>query len=428
MSDSVAIAAITARLHALLDRELKNDFDDITVTVRPLDRARENVEGHQVNLFLYHTLPNAAWRNMDVPWRVKPGERGQMPLALDLYYLLTAYGPNDDEIDTSTNSNRLLGAHRLLGHAMSLLHDNTIFDADAINAILPAQDQLDHPYDQVEHVRINPQPLSVEDISKLWAGFQVEYRLSVAYQVGVVLIESGRPVDAALPVLRRGSEDRGGYVLPSLSPILYELQMPHRKPGAELGDTLTILGDQLDSGDLTVRFSHPLLAVPLERAPLPGGTAMEMQVKLPDAGDDPETPSKWPAGFYTLSLVVQHPGLPAWTTNGLPFALSPQVANVNPATAAQGDLPLTLTMTCTPQIRSEQRAVLLFGRREIPAQTVTTPSDPTAPTTLTFSVDEAEPGEYVLRLRVDGVDSIPVVFAPPAPPEFAADQKVTITP
>lgn len=426
MSDPVAIAAVTARLHALLDRGLRNDFPGITVTVRPLDRARENVEGHQLNLFLYHTTPSAAWRNMDVPWRVRPGERGQPPLPLNLYYLLTAYGEIDDEIDTTTDPARLLGAHRLLGHALVLLHDNTILDADAINAILPADDQLNHPYDQVENVRITQHPLSVEEISKMWAGFQVEYRLSVAYEVGVVLIESSRPTQAALPVLRRGSEDRGTHVLPSPSPALVEVQIPNRKPGAELGDTLTILGDQLDSGDLTVRFEHPLLADPIPRPPLAGGTATEMQVKLPDTGDDPETPSKWPTGFYRLSLVVQHPDLPPWTTNELPFALAPQVTSVDPVSAAQGDLPVTLTLTCTPQVRAGQRVALLFGHREIPAQTVTTPADPTAPTTLTFLVQEADPGEYVLRARIDGTDSIPVDFSS-TPPQFAADQKVTIT-
>jgi hypothetical protein len=296
MSDPIAIAAVTARLHALLDRGLRNDFPGIAITVRPLDRARENVEGHQINLFLYHTTPNAAWRNMDVPWRVRPGERGRPPLPLNLYYLITAYGEIEEEIDTTTDPARLLGAHRLLGHAMGLLHDNSILDADAINAILPADDQLNHHYDQVENVRITAHPLSVEEISKLWAGFQVEYRLSVAYEVGVVLIESSQLPQAALPVLRRGSEDRGTHVLPSPSPTLSEIQIPNRKPGAELGDTLTILGNQLEGGDLAVRFVHSLLADPILRLPLPGGTATEMQVALPDpddAIDDPEAPSNW---------------------------------------------------------------------------------------------------------------------------------------
>jgi hypothetical protein len=71
--------------------------------------------------------------------------------------------------------------------------------------------------------------------------------------------------------------------------------------------------------------------------------------------------------------------------------------------------------------------VLLFGDREVPATNITTPPDPTAETTLTFDVTDAEAGEYVLRLRVDGVDSIPVDFST-APPQFDPSQIVTITP
>ena len=50
-------------------------------------------------------------------------------------------------------------------------------------------------------IRITLQPLSIDDISKLWAGFQMQYRLSVAYEVAVVLIDSTRPTRAAPPVL-----------------------------------------------------------------------------------------------------------------------------------------------------------------------------------------------------------------------------------
>jgi hypothetical protein len=58
---------------------------------------------------------------------------------------------------------------------------------------------------------------------------------------------------------------------------------------------------------------------------------------------------------------------------------------------------------------------------------VATPTDPDAPSKLTFQVSSAQPGEYVLRVRVDGVDSIPVDFES-TPPQFDDEQKVTITP
>ena len=428
MSDSLAIAAVTTTLRNLLDAGLNADMSGTTVTTRPLDRARQGVNGSQVNLFLYHTVQNAAWRNMDIPRKLKPGETGFPPLPLTLHYLITAfYGEDEDSIDTTTDANRILGSHRLLGRAMSILHDHPLLDTASINGTLPPDDLLDHPYDQVEPVRITPQSLSLDEMYKLWSGFQTVYRFSTAYEVSVVLIESARPTRTPLPVLRRGSQDQGVFTQPGLSPTLFEVRLPDEKPAAELGDTLALRGTNLDGGDLTVRLRHTLLDGPIDLVPLPGATFEALTVKLPGVGDDPQAPSKWPAGVYTLSIRVQKSGLPAWTSNAIPFALAPQITLSAPAggTAPAGNV--TVGLDGIPQVRAEQRASLLFGDREIQLASLTTPADPTAPSSLTFLVDNATPGVYVLRLRVDGVDSIPVDFSA-IPPAFAAGQKVTITP
>jgi hypothetical protein len=430
MSDSLAIAAVTTTLRNLLDQGINANTSGTTVTTRPLDRAREGENGNQVNLFLYQTMPDAAWRNRDIPWRVRPGETGHPPLALSLYYMITAfYGSSEDNVDTTTDSNRLLGSHRLLGEAMSVLHDHPLLDMEAINSVLPPEDQLQRPYDQVENVRINPQPLSLDEMSKLWSGFQTEYRLSAAYEVSVVLIESSRPQRPPLPVLRRGAEDRGVFVLAALSPSLREVQPPNRKPAGELGDIVKILGENLEGEGLTVRLRHNLLDDPVELMPFSNRTSSELQIELPDTDTDPDAPLKFPAGIYTLSLVIERPPLPTWTTNALPFALAPQITITAPMgnTAPQGDL--TVKLESIPQVRSGQRVALLFGDREVPVKVedVDTPADPTAPSTLTFIVENTLPGEYVLRLRVDGVDSLPVDFTA-TPPQFATDQTVTITP
>src|SRR5690348_13905400 len=67
MSNSLAIAAVTAALRHLLDRGLSADVPGTRVTTRPPDKARDGQSGNQVNLFLYRTAPNAAWRNADWP-------------------------------------------------------------------------------------------------------------------------------------------------------------------------------------------------------------------------------------------------------------------------------------------------------------------------------------------------------------------------
>ena len=189
MSNPLAIAAVTATLRNLLTQGVTTDPDlaDATVTTQPPDKARDgNNNANQLNLFLYQTMLNAAWRNMDMPRQVKPGETGQPPLALDLHYLITAYGRNNDDVFS----------HHLLGRAMRILHDHPLLGEAEIKAALPDNDL----HEQVERVRITPQPLSLEEMSKLWTTFQTQYRISVAYEVGVILVDSSRDASAPLPV------------------------------------------------------------------------------------------------------------------------------------------------------------------------------------------------------------------------------------
>lgn len=424
MSNQYAIAAVTRTLRNLLNPIISGDYSEvpedsrptaeILITTLPLDKARNGDESrNQLNLFLYHTAPNAAWRNMNIPRQVRPGETGFPPLALNLHYIITAYGQENNE----------LVAHLLLGLAMGILHDHAVLSREEIETAF-AVSQL---HEQIERIRISPQSISLDETSKMWTGFQAEYRLSAAYEASVVLIDSLRPPKTPLPVLRRGSEDQGVHTLASPAPVLYTVQPPNRKSSAEQGDILTINGRSLDSANLMVRFYNSLLAAPIEIGPLPGSTANQMSVQIPATADDPNAASQWAAGFYTLAIVVQRPNLPPWTTNQIPFALAPQVTSITPNEIAQGDLPASLSLTCLPQIRPSQRVSLLFGDQEISIDTINTPADPTAETTLTATIENADPDVYVVRLRVDGVDSIPVLFSSTGPPQFDDDQKVTIT-
>jgi hypothetical protein len=153
------------------------DLPDAKVTTKPPHKARTGSDqGNQLNLFLYQTAPNAAWRPRDSIGQLKEGDRNQPPLALNLYYLITAYGRNDDDILS----------HRLLGQAMSLLHDRGDLSAEEIEASLPGNDLYEQV--EVEQVRITPQSLSTEELSRLWSIFQAPYHVSAAYQVSVVLM------------------------------------------------------------------------------------------------------------------------------------------------------------------------------------------------------------------------------------------------
>ena len=419
MSDALAISAVTAMLHRLLTLGLQLDdaIAGTMITTQPVDKARDTMIANQVNLYLYHTAVNPTWRNMDIPWRIRSGETARPPLAINLYYLLTAfYGDGEENIDTTTDATRLLGTHRLLGRAMSILHDYAILDAEAIQAILPPSDQLEHPYDQVEHVRITPQTLTLDEMSKLWSSFQSQYRLSVAYEVSVVLIESSHNPKTPLPVLRRGPEDQGIQSQSNLIPpypTLTEIELPERQPTILPGQLLTLRGHHLAGDSITLRFSHPYLDDPLLVVPDGVTTDTEIGVTIPD------TPDTWPAGVYTVAAIVDVADDQERTTNELPFAVSPRIMNtaVNPA-AAPCDF--NVQISCRPDVLPEQHVSILIGDYAFPAD-----PQPAQTNTLTFCVADVPAGPYFVRLRVDGVDSLLIDYMA-TPPIFDETQRITL--
>lgn len=410
MSSSAALATVTATLQNLLTSVVGGAM----VTTQPPSIARATGgNGPQINLFLYGTHINEVLRNSPLPSSSSSGASGVPPLALVLKYLITAYGADNDDIS----------AQQLLGQAMLLFHDHPLLSRTDIEGIAPDSGLQE----QIERVRITPDPFNLDNMSKLWSSFQTaEYRLSATYEVSAVLIDSQRDSKAPLPVLRRGEQDRGPEVVATPAAVLQGLRFPQQKPGVELGDRLVLLGENLTVEHTEVFLQHPLLPTAIPLPPDPDGSTNELPVTLPALADNPNLSSQWPAGFYRIALHHQPPGRPAWSSNALAMPLSPQIISRTPASSAAGSL--VLTLECIPQILPDQRVHLLFGERSLAADSITTPADPAAATTLVFTVTDAaarlEP--YVLRLRVDGVDSIPVDFTGPVP-VFADNQKVSVT-
>jgi hypothetical protein len=88
---------------------------------------------------------------------------------------------------------------------------------------------------------------------------------------------------------------------------------------------------------------------------------------------------------------------------------------------------ITITLSCSPEVLPAQRVALLLGSDEVPAE-------PHAAETanLTFIALDDPPGKFVsgdyfVRLRVDGVDSL-LIDHTVQPPQFKASQKLTIPP
>ncbi|MEA2488924.1 MAG: hypothetical protein QOH21_716, partial [Acidobacteriota bacterium] len=206
MSNYKAIATVTEALRITLNAALQDEMGaGVTATATRPDQAGT---GASANIYLYQVTPNASLRNADLPTRDSAGVLKQRPrAALDLHYLLSVYGKETDH-----------EPQRILGIVVRTMHTTPLLSATAIkDAIgpLPADPLFGSDLgDAAEHVRFTPQPLSLDDQSKLWSVFfQTKYALSVAYVASVVFIEPDDQPAAPLPVLTRNVS-----VIPSFGP------------------------------------------------------------------------------------------------------------------------------------------------------------------------------------------------------------------
>jgi hypothetical protein len=448
MSSPMAIAAVTAVIKDLLNNGIiANDLATTIGTVRVTSRAPDRVfsggtssEPSQLNLFLYHVAPNAAWRNVDFPSRDSLGERlKNPPLALDLHYLLTAYGAEDFHSEI------------LLGYAMQLMHETPILTRAAIRAALtptsPISPSILPPSyagiaasdlaDQVELIKITPHVMSTEEMSKLWAAFQSHYRPTAAYSVSVVLIENARSAKKPLPVLSRGpvdpmtNRDRGVIVQPNLLPpfpTLEEAVPPNAQTVVIMGDNLTLTGHHLTGATINGAFRHlksgTLLT--LNSTGTPTDTEVVIQIPpdpplVPPPTASPLNPDNWQIGQYSAAAVVDTGGPAPRVSNEVGVVLAPRITAPIGVAIASGVV--TLTVTVSPRVWRGQRARLIVRDVELIADPLTTDLS----STLTFRADQAElpTGNQRVRLVIDGAESILIDRTGPVP-VFDPAAQVTI--
>jgi hypothetical protein len=190
-NSALVIASVTTALKNLLNNGLIRELSgmnagEVTVSTLPPDRIANGAEERaQLNLYLYRLTPNSSWRRTSTT-QAEP-EVGSF-LALDLHYLLTAYGEHDIEAEV------------LLGYAIQLLYETPILTRDALRTAFTltapkyasgaiSTTALDN---QPEQVKISTEFLSMEEMSKLWSSLQTRSRLSITYEVATVLVEDRR--------------------------------------------------------------------------------------------------------------------------------------------------------------------------------------------------------------------------------------------
>ena len=426
MSNHLAIATVTATLGDIVHQAAEGAVSS-SVSLqfgRPTAPAGGSTE-RKVHVYLYQVTPNPALRNDDLPTRDSEGRLSRRPrAALDLHYLLSFYGD-----DRTLEPDRMVGAVARDLHARPVLSAQAISDAIGSRAELTGSDLAA----ESEQVKFTPAPLSLDEISKLWSVMvQTPHVLSVVYQGTVVLIDAEETPGTALPVLKRGQDDHGVDTLIGPFPRLDgwwagaaaaadRAPRPTSFPVAQLGARLVLEGANLGGDSVTVRFAHPRL--PQQELQVTAGDvgSRKLAVTLPD---DAPAQTAWAAGIYTVTVSMQR-GASTQSSNAMPLALAAHVTGIAPNPAARdGSGNVSVQITCRPQVLPAQSVALLIADREIPAQALGAPGD-----TLTFDIDNAPVlTDALLRLRVDGVDSMPFVYDE-ATGGFVFDdqQRITIT-
>ncbi|RCJ41013.1 hypothetical protein A6770_36595 [Nostoc minutum NIES-26] len=205
MSNGLAIAAMTAVFKNLIEDGLVQNaalssMGNILVTTLPPDQISIGVDGQpQLNLFLYQVSQN---RNVDLGksdryqpthHQVSTEEGAILPLAINLHYVLTAYGNKDFQTEI------------LLGYVMQLMHQTPVLSNARIRAALNhvatinrsgllaqaiESTSVEALTEQLDQVKIVPNLLDTEQMSRLWSLLHGSYRPSIAYEISMVFIGS----------------------------------------------------------------------------------------------------------------------------------------------------------------------------------------------------------------------------------------------
>jgi len=409
MSNSLAVAMVTAALRRILGEALvgvpAGGVQNARVTtLRPDTLANADGEARGINIFLYQVTGNGAWTGADLPTRRADGTVLARPQqALDLHYLLTFSG------DESA-----LEPQRMLGVAVSTLVAQPVLSSALIREII-TQDLAGDPTtweqysdlaDQIDLVRFTLLPVSLEDLSKLWSAFILSpYRLSVTYEATVVLLDRDLTPQPALPVLTRGI-DVAALQIPAITRVVAD-----SSPTDPVlpGTVLRIEGQRL-RGTFTTRVLLDRVQVNI-----PANQVTGTQITLP-------LPTGVMAGLRSVQVI--HPRLVGTPpverggaeSNAAPLLVRPVMTGA--VTAAPSGVPGTVDVTVplSPPVGKQQRVALTLNEHHPPPDQpgraytfVAPPPDPAAPDTATqiaVPVHGVVPGTYLVRIQVDGAESV----------------------
>jgi hypothetical protein len=415
MSNFLAVAGATATLVQLLDEAVTRDFNGAHAAAGRPDAPAAAEADPEVRVFLYRVESNAARRNDDLPTRTGEAALIQRPqAALILNYLLTFIG-NETDYETQ----------RLLGICIGTLHFHPVLTRGEIERMILAAGAGDalalvDLAEQPDLVRLTPLALSVDELSNLWSSFfQVEYRLSVAFQAEVILLTPPESPVRPLPV-----RERRLFASTLLRPVIRTV-IPVGGPDLPIlpGSTIIIEGGDLRGEEATfVRFGDT-------RVPPMSATGTRIEVNVPNDVQ---------AG--AVGIVIEHQRMmgdplelrPAGQSNLVPITVRPRIqpdggghrvaVRAGAVEAPPGVFTGVIDIIVDPPVGDRQEVSVLLnaigGGGDAFSFTDDRRDGPSAPLVtndLDIAFTGVPAGDYLVRVVVSGAESPLEVEPAPGP-------------
>lgn len=364
MSAITVIQGVDETLRAITTNAVEHLNPVPGVTVGPLDRDSSEL---RLNWFLYRVSRNEVFQNLSPA--DPTGPRGNPPLALRLHYLLTSF---PGALTTTGDEDAF--AHVGLAAVMQALHVTPILSDSS-----PFVSSLAKPL--AEPLRLTMGGLDLDAVTKLWTSVAKPIRLSVSYDVDLVVVDSPVTFRSGPPVqeIRQHVSSAPQLRLLQARPERFAATMPValRVSGAT-PQTRYLLGQRpgdpdggADGWPLTI--GQPSLSTPV--------------VQLDNVSLAP--------GLRPLFAVDERDGVPAASS---PFMVGivPLVTAAPPA-AAGGTVALSAAHA-DPQVEA------FLDNRPLPTDAVRYVSRSQVDIDLPGSTD---PGSHAVSLRVNGFTGPP---------------------
>ena len=448
---------VTKTLTDLLTQNITKNIDPaldglLHVTAIPPENA-EN-QSNTLSLYVYHVAEDPYYKNMLGPGSDVPNV-AKTPMALSLFYILTAHHEIDSAFDAETQQ-------KLMGYALKTFHDfPVITDQTRIDGTFILDPDLRGNDNTLQVVL---RPVSPEDAIAFWNSQETRTtRLSAYYEVRVVLLEPEKPQTMPGIVLNLGTflVQMGAPHL-DRSQSLVHFKIPEKNGGTiqqveatparvtldSGASPLLLLGTNLAAGKLRFLFLKNSIWAKL---PPPAGPVEQTMV---DLSQNPGWGVEFQTGRVTVTLapmlrhikpdatIVDLPVLPGFysafvravmdekvisnalkqisvSSNEVGFAVAPRITG-HDAPDANGTMRITLGSEFDPlDANLPEDAVQVIVDGEVytrvnadppanPREFVVTNSPSNAIRLKPhFAVTVTQPEAHPLRLIVNGAESAP---------------------